>query len=53
MQVVRGFNDSNVHHVNGSVDAKRDIEVINAELIIADLDTLERRIGDNEKKVRA
>jgi len=53
LQVVRGFNDSNVHHVNGSVDAKRDIEVINAELIIADLDSLEKRMGDNDKKVRA
>lgn len=39
--------------MSGSVDAKRDIEVINAELIIADLDTLDRRIGDNEKKVRS
>lgn len=53
LQVVRGFSDSNVHHVNGSVDAKRDIEVINAELIIADLDSLERRMGDNDKKSRS
>ena len=53
LQVVRGFSDSNVHHVSGSVDAKRDIEIINTELIIADLDTLERRMGENDKKVRA
>lgn len=53
LQVVRGFSDSNVHHVNGSVNAKRDIEVINAELIIADLDSLERRMGDNDKKARS
>lgn len=53
LQVVRGFEDSNVHHVNGSVNPKRDIEVINAELILADLETLEKRMGDNAKKVRA
>lgn len=53
LQVVRAFDDSNVHHVNGSVDPKRDIEVINLELIFADLETLDKRIGDNMKKVRA
>lgn len=53
LQVVRAFDDSNVHHVNGSIDPKRDIEVINLELIFADLETLDKRIGDNEKKVRA
>lgn len=53
LQVVRAFDDSNVHHVNGSVDPKRDIEVINLELIFADLETLDKRIGDNAKKVRA
>ncbi len=53
LQVVRDFGDSNVHHVNGSVDPKRDIEVINLELIFADLETLTKRIADNEKKVRA
>lgn len=51
--MVRRFSDTNVHHVNGSVDAQRDIEVINAELIIADLETLDRRIGENDKKSRA
>ncbi len=50
---MRAFDDSNVHHVNGSVDPKRDIEVINLELIFADLETLDRRIGDNAKKVRS
>jgi ribosome-binding ATPase len=53
LQVVRDFQDENVHHVNGSVNAKRDIEVINLELIFADLETLDKRIGDNAKKVRA
>jgi len=36
-EVVRIFEDSNVHHVNGSVDPLRDIEVINLELILADM----------------
>ncbi len=53
LQVVRAFDDSNVHHVSGSVDPKRDIEIINLELIFADLETLDKRIGDNQKKVRA
>ncbi len=51
--MVRAFDDSNVHHVSGTVDPKRDIEIINLELIFADLDTLTKRIADNEKKVRA
>ncbi len=53
LQVVRAFDDSNVHHVSGSVDPKRDIEIINLELIFADLETLDKRIWDNQKKVRA
>lgn len=53
LQVVRAFDDSNVHHVAGSIDPKRDIEIINLELIFADIETLTKRISDNEKKVRA
>lgn len=53
LQVVRAFDDGNVHHVAGSIDPKRDIEIINLELIFADIETLTKRIGDNEKKVRA
>lgn len=53
LQVVRAFDDSNVHHVSGSVNPKRDIEIINTELIIADLETIDRRIGDNAKKARS
>ncbi len=53
LQVVRAFDDSNVHHVSGSVDPKRDIEIINLELIFADLETLDKRIWENMKKVRA
>lgn len=54
LQVVRVFVDGDVHHVDGSVDPKRDIEIINAELIIADLDTLtKRKDGDVAKKARS
>lgn len=40
--VVRFFDDPNIIHVSGSVDAKRDIEIINSELILADLQTLSK-----------
>lgn len=52
LQVVRDFRDSDVHHVSGSVDPKRDIEIINAELILADLESVDRRIADTQKKAR-
>src|SRR5690554_5856526 len=42
--VVRCFDDDNVIHVSNSVDPKRDIEIINMELALADLDTVERVI---------
>ena len=53
LQVVRAFDDSNVHHVSGSINPQRDIEIINLELIFADLETIDKRIGDNQKKVRS
>ena len=43
-QVVRIFEDANVIHVDGSVDPKRDIEVINLELILADQQTVSKRL---------
>ena len=52
VQVVRCFESSDVHHVDGSVDPLRDIEVINTELILADYATLERCRGSNTKKSR-
>ncbi|WP_353815706.1 redox-regulated ATPase YchF [Agromyces sp. SYSU T00266] len=51
-QVVRGFEDSDVVHVDGRVDPKNDMETINAELILADLETLERAITRYEKEVK-
>ncbi|WP_096186074.1 redox-regulated ATPase YchF [Evansella halocellulosilytica] len=50
--VVRCFNDENITHVSGSVDPIRDIQVINLELILADLETVEKRIGKVEKMAK-
>lgn len=43
VQVVRCFEDADIHHVAGSVDPVRDIEVINTELVLADLGSLQKR----------
>ncbi len=50
VHVVRCFEDTNVIHVDGSVDPMRDIETINLELIFADVEVLERRVA---KQTRA
>ncbi len=51
-QVVRVFTDDDVTHVDGRIDPKSDIEVIETELILADLQTLERAIPRLEKEAR-
>ena len=51
-QVVRGFTDGDVVHVDGKVDAASDIETINTELILADLETLDKARGRIEKEVK-
>jgi len=51
-QVVRVFSDDDVTHVTGQVDPKSDIEVIDTELILADLQTLERALPRLEKEAR-
>ncbi|WP_300360744.1 redox-regulated ATPase YchF [Fusobacterium sp.] len=48
-QVVRCFDDENVVHVNGKVDPIKDINVINGELILADLETVEKALEKNKK----
>ena len=53
VHVVRCFDDTNVVHVEGSVDPIRDIETINLELIFADLEVLERRMERSLKQVRS
>ncbi len=52
VHVVRCFDDSDVVHVDGSVDPIRDIETINIELIFSDLEVLERRISKTVKLSR-
>lgn len=49
VQVVRCFDDPNIIHVNGSVDPIRDIEVINTELLLADLESIEKKVKTLEK----
>ncbi|PIR55211.1 redox-regulated ATPase YchF [Candidatus Peregrinibacteria bacterium CG10_big_fil_rev_8_21_14_0_10_36_19] len=60
--VIRGFDDSNIIHVHGGVDPKFDKEVIESELLLADMQTVENRLGkaksesksgDKEKKAYA
>ena len=52
-EVVRCFNDSNVVHVDGSVDPIRDIETINLELIFADIETVNKRLDKARKNLKA
>ena len=52
VHVVRCFEDTNVVHVDGSVDPARDIETINLELIFSDVEILERRIAKVAKQAR-
>jgi ribosome-binding ATPase YchF (GTP1/OBG family) len=53
VQVVRCFEDSNIHHVSATIDPVRDIEVINTELVLADLASLQKRYDRLQKEVRA
>ena len=52
VQVVRCFEDADIHHVTGTVDPVRDIEVINTELVIADLDNVKKRREKLAKDVK-
>jgi hypothetical protein len=53
VQVVRCFESSDIHHVSGSIDPVRDIEVINTELVLADLAALQKRRDRLQKEIRA
>ena len=53
VQVVRCFEDSNIHHVSGGIDPIRDIEVITTELILADLGAVQKRLEKQPKGVKA
>ncbi len=51
--IVRCFEDENVVHVDGSIDPLRDVEVIQTELNLSDLETVEKRISRSEKQARS
>lgn len=51
-QVIRCFEDDNIIHVEGNINPLRDIEIINSELILADIDTVVKAISKNEKLAR-
>ena len=53
VEVVRCFEDSNVVHVDGSIDPVRDIETINLELIFADIETVDKRLEKAKKMLKA
>jgi len=52
VHVVRCFEDSNITHVDGSIDPLRDIETINLELIFSDIEIMERRIDRTKKAMK-
>lgn len=52
IHVLRCFEDENITHVEGGVDPLRDAQIIETELMIADLESLEKRIPNAEKKLR-
>ena len=52
LHVVRCFEDPNVTHVEGSTDPLRDIDIINLELVMADIEMVERRIDKTEKALK-
>lgn len=51
--VVRCFNDSNITHVEGSIDPLRDIDIINTELCLADLDTVAKRLEKTARSAKS
>ncbi len=53
VQVVRAFDDNDVVHVDDEVDPKKDIDVINTELVLADLQTVTNRLPKVQKEVKA
>jgi GTP-binding protein YchF len=52
IHVLRCFEDSDITHVEGSIDPLRDIEVVETELMLSDLDSLERRLNQAQKRAR-
>ena len=53
VHVVRCFENDDIIHVEGSIDPARDIETINLELILSDIEVLDRRIDKTKKMLKA
>src|SRR6185369_13422335 len=53
VEVVRIFEDDKIIHVHGTIDPVSDIEVINLELVLADQETVNKRVGNLQKDVKA
>jgi GTP-binding protein YchF len=52
VQVVRCFDDPDIHHVAGSTDPRRDIEIITTELVLADLEAVQKRLDKGAKDAK-
>jgi len=52
LHIVRCFEDENIAHVCGTIDPIRDIEIVNMELILADLETVEKRFHKSQKEAK-
>lgn len=52
-QVIRFFEDPDITHVHGGINPKLDMDVIHLELILADLDTISKRLSETEKKTKS
>jgi GTP-binding protein YchF len=52
IQVVRCFEDADIHHVSGAIDPARDIGIVTTELVLADLETVEKRLEKGGKDVK-
>jgi len=52
LHVVRCFDDTNVIHVDGSINPERDIEIIDAELILKDIETVEKKVDGAARKAK-
>jgi ribosome-binding ATPase len=52
VQVVRCFEDADIHHVSGSIDPRRDIETITTELVLADMEAVQKRLEKGAKDAK-
>jgi GTP-binding protein YchF len=53
VHIIRCFDDPDIAHVDGSIDPRRDIETVETELMVKDLETVERRMSEAEKRAKS